>query len=474
MKNSAMTPPTVAVLGHVDHGKSSLLDYIRKSEITKKEHGGITQHIGAYQVEFKSRKITFIDTPGHEAFGKLRSRGAKVADIALLVIAADDSVKPQTIESIKYIKEAQIPMIVAINKIDLPNINIEKVKRDLLQYEVILEEKGGKIAVFPVSAKTGKGIDDLLEGILLVAELKKINADAEAPFAGVIIESKLDKGRGRVATVLVKQGTLKPRQEIITEDEKVSVRALFDENGQSVLEAGPGKPVEVLGFNRLPKVGSLVNDKTFQENSRLKNLNVAPAPVTASPSASLLNVIVKADAYGSLEAIVDGLSQKIQVIDAGLGEINENDITKAKNNKAFILGFNIRLAKKILRLAADERVKIKIYQTIYKLFDEIDEVIAFIEKGAEKEVVGTAKILQEFLVSEGKIAGCRVESGRVAQGDKVRLLRNREEILLSRIKSLRLGKEKVNRAEKGQECGIRLSDEFDFKPGDVLESYLEK
>lgn len=492
-----LRPPVVAVLGHVDHGKSTLLDFIRKSNITAKEHGGITQHIGAYQVvaglvpakrkeapargaTATSLEITFIDTPGHEAFAKLRARGARVADIALLVIDASSSVKPQTKESIKYIKQASIPFIVAINKIDLPTANIKKVKDDLFKAGVVVEEKGGKIACLPISAKTGEGVKDLLETILLLSELKKISGELDGKPEGAVIEAKLDSRRGKTATILVKNGRLKIGDEIVIDGEKTKIRALFDESRKSVKEAGPSKPVEVLGFKKLPAVGSIIQrvenreQKTASRRQRTEILAHRLLDAVVCPLSSVLRVVLKADTQGSLEAILDGLSYDIEVVSSGVGDICENDVSFAKTAEAAVIGFNVKVSSSISKLAADEKVRIKNYQVIYKLFEEVEDVVKILKHGPQKEVLGKGRIAQEFLVKKQKIAGIHVFEGRLAKGDQARVTRGNQEITTNRIKCLRQEREEINKAEKGQECGLKFAGEVDFKVGDVVESFQIK
>lgn len=466
-------PPVVAVMGHVDHGKTTLLDFIRKSHVAAGEHGGITQHIGAYQITVGNKKITFIDTPGHEAFAKMRTRGARSSDLALLVVDANESVKPQTIESIRYIKEAGIPMIVAINKIDLPTADVARVKKELMKYDVTVEEFGGKIAALPISAKTGKGVSDLLDTILLVAEMKKISADPSAPFEGIVIESKKDSRHGVAATVLVNSGTLHQGDQITSEKETFKVRVMFDEYGKVVKAAEPGRPVEVLGAKEPPAVGSQMVayghpfSQPITEKEELKE--IAGKFATADDSA--LQVIIKADSENSLEAIIDGLTVDVRILSASIGDISENDIAFAKTAHAFILGFNVKTSPLVVKLAYDEGVKIKIYTLIYKLFEEIADVVSFLKEGPEKELLGKAKIIQEFTYKDERIAGCQVMDGRIAVGDKIAIMRQNESVGQGRIKSIRKEKDEVTKVEKGHMCGVRMVGKVDFKIGDMIESY---
>ncbi|MBI4130747.1 GTP-binding protein [Candidatus Roizmanbacteria bacterium] len=464
----SLKSPVVAVLGHVDHGKTTLLDTIRKSRIASGESGAITQHIGAYQVPVEGKKITFIDTPGHEAFMNLRTRGAKVADIALLVIDAVESVKPQTIESIKLIKQAGIPMIVAINKIDLPTAQPKKVTKDLLRYDVIVEEHGGNIATVPISAKTGKGVTDLLSTIILVAELKKLTTIPYAPFEGVVIESKKDKTRGNVATVLVQKGNLLRGDKIFTNQESFKIRALFNDRGTTVTEATPGMPVEVLGFPSLPSVGSIIATGSGVASPD------AIIPVSGRNTTrgeSVLSILLKADTQGSLEAISAGLPAGVLVVSAELGDISEGDVAYAKIAGLVIIGFQVGFTLRVKKLAEDEGVRIRTYTVIYQLFEEIAEVIEILKRGPQKKIIGEAKILQEFAATGGKVAGCQVVEGRIAKGDKVVIIRNGEEIGNARIKSVRQQKEEVTKVEKGKICGVQFAGDVDFRIGDMIQSY---
>lgn len=463
-------PPVVAVMGHVDHGKTTLLDYIRKTRVALGEFGSITQHIGAYQVPVGEKKITFIDTPGHEAFTNLRSRGASVADIALLVVDAKESVKPQTVESIKIIKKANIPMIVVLTKMDIAGVNIDKVKRDLLQHDVIVEDHGGSIATVAVSAKTGAGVDDLLETILLVAELKNVTADPHASFAGVVIEAKKEPGRGNVASIIVQQGTLHARDEIKVEGQTFPVRALLDEYRKTIDAALPGRPVEVLGFNALPKVGTLVVAKDSTVEQAIADMK---STVTADKNAdAILKLFLKTDTYGSLEAIMQGMPEGVSVSETGIGEITESDIIQAKGMDLVVIGFNVKVPGRVTKLAKDEAVRIRMYTLIYKLFEEIEEVVALLSQGPQRDIIGQAKILKTFGTSDGEVAGCQVMEGRIAKGDKVVVVRGAKEIVEDvRIKSLRLQKDEVTKVKKGEMCGVLLSAPVDFKPGDMIQSY---
>lgn len=472
----ATRPPVVAVLGHVDHGKTTLLDTIRKANVASHEHGGITQHIGAYQIEYKtktkeSRKITFIDTPGHEAFSKIRSRGATAADIAILVVGANDSVKPQTIESIAQIKAAGIPMIVAINKIDLPGVIVDKVKSDLAKHEVQVEGFGGDVPCVLVSAKVGTGVEDLLELILLVADMKELAGSSDGVAQGVVIEAKVDKFRGQVATLLVKSGTLKPTDPLFEGEKPLGkVRALLDEKGAKVTEAGPGKPVEVLGFSTLPSIGEIISsapihvEKTVTKEE-VKSDNVADflAAMTLADK-KRLKLYMKADTSGSLEAVLEALPKgDVDVVHGSLGDITEADILEAGAMGAVVVGFNVKAVGGVEKLATHEKVIYRIYTIIYELLDEMADVVTGMEALLfhEREL-GNGTIIAEFPFEKDRIAGTKVTSGRLAKGDSIRIMRDDVEIGRARIKSIRQGKNEVTKVEVGGECGVLLDKKVDF------------
>ncbi|MCL4382567.1 MAG: translation initiation factor IF-2 [Patescibacteria group bacterium] len=460
-------PPIVVVLGHVDHGKTTLLDYIRQTHIALKEAGQITQHIGAYQVDVGDQKITFIDTPGHEAFNKMRSRGANIADLAILVVAADDGVMPQTQEAIHHIREAKIPMIVAINKVDLPGINLEKIKKQLAKESVLLEGYGGQIVSLPISAKTGEGIKDLLDMIILVSEMEGLEGGESGLFEAVVIESKMDRNRGPLASILVKNGTLCQSDEIFIEGQKSRVRAIINDRGEQIKEAKPGMPVEIFGLEVIPQVGSFVT-KTATTISPKVIENESVAEQTQEKTEKI-KIILKADTIGTLEALTNSLGkEKAQIISSGTGDITDSDILLAKTTKAIILGFNIRIKPSVVKLAETEHVNYKIYQIIYELLDEIDEVIEALSKPTEEESLGKAEIIAEFPTKKTKIAGCRVIEGRLALGDRIKILRAEKEIGQAKIKSLHSQKVKINKASLGQECGLVFDPPLDFTIGDVV------
>ncbi|MCL4397774.1 GTP-binding protein [Patescibacteria group bacterium] len=453
-------PPIIVVLGHVDHGKTTLLDAIRSADVASKEYGGITQGIGAYQVETPDgKKLTFIDTPGHEAFSQMRSRGANVADIAILVVAANDSVMPQTAESIKIIQAAKIPYIVAINKIDLPEANFDKVVKDLLRHNVLLETYGGSVPFIKISAKKKEGIKELLDLIGLVADIAEIKSDPNGPLEFAVIESKLDKNRGPVATLVIRSGSLKVGQEITIDNQTSKIRALIDYQGKNIAEAGPGTPVEVLGLQKVPPVGAAKEAKP---------------QVKAEEGA--LNLILKTDTLGSLEALSAQIPANVNVLQSGTGEISEADVLLAKPTKAIILGFNVRVAPAATKLAQTEKVLVRTYKIIYELLDELKDAAAgMLAPETTEEVLGTGEIIAEFPYEKMRVAGTKVTDGRVARGDLVRVTRRvsgeNTAVGESKIKSLRTGKEETNKVEKGKECGILLEPQIDFRAGDDIMAY---
>lgn len=470
-ESTQFRPPIVAVLGHVDHGKTSLLDYIRKSHVAAGEHGGITQAIGAYQIP----GITFIDTPGHEAFAKMRSRGAMVSDIAILVVAADDGVMPQTKESIRMITEAKVSMIVAINKIDMEAANVDKVKQDLARNGVQVEGFGGDIPCVSVSAKAGTGVKELLDTTKLVAEMKELKNEPDVPMEAVVIENRIDKGKGMVATIVVKKGTLKFGSPLFDGETQVAkVRAMFDENGTGVAAAGPSKPVEVLGFTTLPQVGSVLTtiavkkavDTTTKETDAQQSVADFLAAMNGKKK---LAIIVKADVYGSLEAILEALGDDVDIVTAGVGEISDADVLMAKSTGAFVIGFNVKLKGEIEKLAQIEGVICRTYTIIYELLDELHDVIeGAMEVISKERELGTARVLAEFPFSGARIAGIKVLSGRIAKGDQVKIKRKEEEIGRAKVKSVRHGKEEVTRMDVGDECGLQLDKIVDFAIGDDI------
>jgi len=478
-------PPIATVLGHVDHGKTTLLDYIRKTNITAKEHGGITQHIGAYQIEVPEKirkkesnyaaKITFIDTPGHEAFAKMRSHGATVADIAILVVAADDGVKPQTIESITHIKNAKIPAIVALNKIDLPEVNLEKVKKQLSKAGLTLEEYGGEVPLIPISAKTGNGIEKLLETIIFLTDLFQIKAKINEPTSGVIIESSVSKFKGITGSIVLRSGNLRIGDEVINDNQEFKVRAMHNWQGKQLSEIKAGDPAEILGWKVIPIVGSLIVKKAEMQLETRPHEELdkfVQKPIVApehTEDAQRIKLIIKADTQGTLDAIIDGLKKvEIDIIHKGVGAITESDILLAKISKALVIGFSQKPNDQVLKLAQSEKVLIKTYNIIYELFDEIVDVIEALKKGDLVTILGEAKVLELFNFKGETIIGARVIKGRIARGDAVKVMRNKTEIGRTKIKSLKHHKEDITKAETGSEIGIGLAQKMEMLTGDSI------
>ena len=495
-------PPVVTIMGHVDHGKTTLLDAIRNARVVATEAGGITQHIGAYQVDVDGRKITFLDTPGHEAFTAMRARGAKVTDIAVLVVAADDGVMPQTKESIAHARAAQVPIVVAVNKIDLADANIDRVKGELAQEDLQPEEWGGSTQFAEVSAKTQQNLDDLLERILLVADLEleglKANPNAEA--SGPIIESRLDVGRGPVATMLVQRGTLKVGDAVVAGDAYGRVKALFDYKGERRESAGPGDPIEILGFDKPPAAGELsrvvANDREARDlanrrGERLRREQLAAVRPSGGVSleglyeqlqegeVSDLNLVVRGDVVGSVEAVVSELSKfehpevRLNVIADGVGAITQNDIMLASASDALILGFNVRPNAEARELASREGVEIRTYDVIYKLTEDIEQaLVGKLAAISTEETIGEAEVRALFRVSRlGTIAGCMVTHGVIRRNASVRVIRDGPVIYTTTIAQLKRFKDDVREVAEGFECGILLDGFNDVKEGDVLEVF---
>lgn len=473
-------PPVVALVGHVDHGKTTLLDAIRKSNIAQREVGGITQKIGASTIEIlhegKKRRITFIDTPGHEAFSKMRSRGAKAADIGLLIVSSTDGIMPQTKESIKALLDAKIPFIVVITKIDLPEKNVEKLKQQILKEGIMLEGLGGDVPFIEVSAKTNYNIKELLELIILVFDLHhEIFSDRskDAALEGIVIESRLDQKAGPRSTVIIKNGTIHFRDTIVASDVAGKVRTLITDQKKYVQSATVGEAVEVLGFEQVPKVGSTVTlkDQNLQSNAPAA-VSEATADVNKSFSfhhdTSTLSAVIIADTYGSLEAILAALPKEIIVTLSKTGDISPSDVFLAKSTKSLIVGFNTPIKPQIIQLARTEKVLMKNYILIYELLDELQDVMEGKALALQEEVFGQAKVLASFPFEKTKVLGIVVLEGRAAKGDKVRLMRGDEVLGESTIISLRQQKNQISRIEKGAEGGVIISPFLDFTLGDVL------
>jgi translation initiation factor IF-2 len=489
--------PVVTVMGHVDHGKTSLLDYIRRTRVAHGEAGGITQHIGAYHVETPGGVITFLDTPGHEAFTAMRARGAKVTDIVILVVAADDGVMPQTIEAIHHARAAKVPMVVAMNKIDRPEANAERVRQELLAHEVVPEDLGGDTIFVPVSAKTGQGVDALLESILLQSEVLELKASKDAPARGIVIESRLDKGRGPVATVLVQSGTLKRGDIVLAGSVFGRVRAMLDENAESINAAGPSIPVEIQGLADVPAAGSeflvLGDERKAREialfrQGKFRDVKLARQQASNIQSmfdqmgeggTKTLSVIIKADVQGSYEALAHALGKlstdevKVNVLHCGVGGITESDINLALASKALVIGFNTRADTTARKLIAANGVDVRYYNVIYEAVDEIKAALSGMLAPESKEtILGLVDVRQVFRISRvGVIAGCYVLEGAIRRGARVRLLRDNVVIHDGELSSLKRFKDDVREVKAGFECGLSLKDFNDLKVGDQIEAY---
>lgn len=467
-------PPIVAVMGHIDHGKTSLLDYIRHANIAKKEAGGITQHISSYQttVKLKSGKtgvITFIDTPGHAAFCNMRSRGANTTDIVVLVISAVDGVMAQTKECVKEIKKSGVPVIVAMNKIDLPASSPEKVKGQLVELELTPEEYGGQVALIPVSAKTGEGIDDLLENILLNAEVMELKNEPEAKLEAVVIESRLDKNRGPVASVIVKKGTLAVGDTVYAESVSCKVKSLIDSAGVQVKTALPSCPVEILGFESVPGVGTIVRD-CLVETPNPEALSTSPSRIDADTPR--LSVIIKADVEGTLEALKNSFSDDVQVVSAGVGQVTDNDIFMAESSKAQIYAFNVTVQKSTKNLADNQKVKIFESKIIYEIIEDIQSrVLKLLDPMIEETILGEGKIIAEFKIDKVRIAGIQVYKGEICKSDSIHLQRDGKIIKDTKVEGIHQAKNIVDKIKSGNECGMTFKPYVDFRQNDVIIAY---
>lgn len=488
-------PPVITVMGHVDHGKTSLLDAIRKTNVTSREAGGITQHIGAYKVNYQGKQIVFLDTPGHEAFTAMRARGAQVTDVAILVVAADDGVMPQTIEAINHAKAAKVPIIVAINKIDRPGANPDHVKQQLAEHELIPEDWGGDTIMVPVSAHQKTGISDLLEMILLVAEMQELKANPNLPAHGTIIEAQLDKGRGPVATVLVQRGTLHIGDTIIAGTSYGKVRAMINDRGEKVKKALPSTPVEVLGLNDVPAAGDILDstdEKTARGVAEKRIAKKKEEEIKLNSKVSLddlfqrikegeikeLNIVVKADVQGTIEALKASLEKikndevKVAVVHAGVGAITESDVMLASAANALIIGFNVRPDANARKAAETEKVDVRTYRVIYDAINDVEAAIKGMLAPKFKEVIqGRVEIRQLITISKLKIAGCYVVEGKVTNSSKVRVVRDGIVVHEGVIESLRRFKDDVKEVAQGFECGITLEKFSDLKEGDIFEVY---
>ncbi|GER65665.1 translation initiation factor IF-2 [Weizmannia acidilactici] len=491
-------PPVVTIMGHVDHGKTTTLDSIRHTKVTAGEAGGITQHIGAYQVKIDGKKITFLDTPGHEAFTTMRARGAQVTDITVLVVAADDGVKPQTVEAINHAKAADVPIIVAVNKIDKPTANPERVMQELTEYGLIPEDWGGDTIYVPISALTGEGIDNLLEMILLVSEVEELKANPNRRALGSVIEARLDKGRGPVATLLVQNGTLHVGDPIVVGHTYGRVRAMVNDLGRRVKEAGPSTPVEITGLNDVPEAGDrfvvFEDEKTARQIGEARKQQAVQAHRNETARISLdtlfeqmkqgemkeLNVIVKADVQGSVEALTAALQKidvegvNIKVIHTGVGAITESDVALASASNAIIIGFNVRPDANAKRAAETEKVDIRLHRIIYKAIEEIESAMkGMLDPEYEEKIIGQVEVRQTFKVSRiGTIAGGYVTDGKITRDSGVRVIRDGVVIYEGEIDTLKRFKDDVKEVNQGYECGITIKNFNDIKEGDVLESFI--
>ncbi|MGL5416677.1 MAG: translation initiation factor IF-2 [Clostridium sp.] len=490
-------PPIVTVMGHVDHGKTSLLDAIRKEKVTESEAGGITQHIGAYTVTLNGEEITFLDTPGHEAFTSMRARGAQITDIVILVVAADDGIMPQTKEAISHCKAANVPMIVAINKIDKDGANIDKVKQELTEYGLVAEDWGGDTICVPVSAKQGIGIENVLEMVLLTAEMLELKANPNRNANGTVVEAKLDKGRGPVASLLVQTGTLNVGDSILVGTTYGRIRAMFDDTGKKIKSAGPSIPVEVLGLSEVPAAGDRFNEVEDEKTARnmaekrknkIKNENFASSHRVSleglynqikEGTVKELSIIVKADVQGSVEAIRQSLEKlstddvKVRVIHGGVGAITETDITLASASNAIVIGFNVRPDGNAVVAADRDGVEVKTYRIIYDAIEDVKSaMIGMLEPEYKEVILGTAEVRETYKISSvGTIAGCYVTDGKLLRNADVRVIRDGIVIFETTLSSLKRFKDDVKEVKSGYECGLSLEKFNDMKEGDLIEAY---
>ncbi len=492
-ENLKNRPPIVTVMGHVDHGKTSVLDVLRSANVVSGEFGGITQHIGAYQIESQDNKLTFIDTPGHAAFTEMRARGSKLTDVVVLVVAADDGVKPQTVESIKHAKAANVPIVVAINKCDLPEADPQKIKNQLLEHELIAEDLSGDTLMVEISTKTKQNLDKLLESIILQAEILDLKTDYESKATGIVLESKIDIGRGPVANVIVTTGTLKRGDYFVSGLRWGKVRAIINDKGENINEASPSTPVEILGINGAAKAGDdfIVLDtekeaKTLSEN-RAQESKDGKIPLTfatqdsafSDQSTEELNLIIKSDVHGSSEAIKNAISQikhdevKPKIILADIGMVTETDVTLAKASNAVLIAFNVKPSKEAKKLAENEKIKISSYNIIYEVLDYIKQRMSgLLSPDVQEKITGTAQILEIFKVSgAGKVAGSKVTEGEINSTSDVRIIRDGAIIYTGKVSSIFREKNQVKQVSGGQECGITVKDYMDFQKNDTIEAF---
>jgi len=497
-------PPVVTILGHVDHGKTTLLDAIRRTNVAEGEFGGITQHIGAYQVEVEhageKAKITFLDTPGHEAFTAMRARGAQVTDIAVLVVAADDGVMPQTVEALNHAKAANVPVIVAINKVDKPEANPDRVKQQLAELGLLPEEWGGDTIFVPVSAKQRTGLGDLLESILLVAEVQELKADPNAPTKGVVIESKLDRGRGTVATIIVEQGTFKQGDAVVAGEAYGRIKALLDDKGNRVPKATPAMPVEVIGLSAVPDAGEkmeVVKDERTarqiamerEQRHRQEKLASQRARVTMKDLSRLIRegeikellVVLKADVHGSVEAVRSSLERlehpevRLRVLHAAVGNITESDIMLASASNALVIGFNVRVEPEAQRAAEQERVEVRAYRIIYELVEDMKAaMLGMLQPVLEEFLLGKAEVRAVFSLPRGTVAGCYVTEGKIVRNAEARIWRKKDVLHTGKVVSLRHLKEDVRDIAQGYECGIMVDGFSNYEEGDIIECFEKR
>lgn len=479
-------PPVITIMGHVDHGKTSLLDYIRKARVAAKEAGGITQHIGAYQIEHNGQKLTFIDTPGHAAFNKMRERGAQVTDIVVLVVAANDGVKPQTIESIRHIKAANVLTVVAINKIDLPDVYPDVVKGQLAEHDILVSGFGGDIEVVELSAKTGKGVDTLLDTLCVISDLQNYQGDSDAPLEAVVIESSKDQRRGSVASVIVRQGTLKPRQDVETATASGRIRMLSDENGKPLQEVTPGSPAEIIGFKDVPDIGETVHDvnavyeqvvaedtddeAAINEEAEFEGFDFGKM-IDAKPK---LKLIIRADVKGTLEAILNTIDyDSVELLDSGVGQVTDGDIDLAEPGSALIIAFNTDVPPNVKKLAKDHGVRIKQYDVIYALIEDLQkQMLKMMDSTIDEVVTGEAEVLQIFEMRGEKIAGVKVKTGEIKRSDLLHLKRGEEIVANPVIKSMMHGKEEIQLIKAKNEGGMTFKNrKLDFQVGDIIVAY---
>ncbi len=492
-ENLKNRPPIVTVMGHVDHGKTSLLDVLRSANVVSGEFGGITQHIGAYQIESHGNKLTFIDTPGHAAFTEMRARGSKLTDVVVLVVAADDGVKPQTIESIKHAKAANVPIVVAINKCDLPDADPQKIKNQLLEHELIAEDLSGDTLMVEISTKTKSNLDKLVESIILQAEILDLKTDYESKATGIVLESKIDAGRGPVVSIVVTNGTLKKGDFFVSGLKWGKIRAIINDKGQNINEAYPSTPVEVLGINGASKAGD--DFIVFENEKEVKTLSETRAqekkegqnPLTfatqesafSTNSSKELNMIIKSDVHGSSEAIKSAISQikhdevKAKIILADIGMVTETDVTLAKASNALLIAFNVKPSKEAKKLAENENIKISSYNIIYEVLDFIKQRMSgLLTPDVEEKIIGTAQILEIFKVSgAGKVAGLKVTEGEISSSSNVRIIRDGTIIYTGKVSTIFREKNQVKQVSGGQECGITVKDYMDFQKNDTIEAF---